>query len=84
MGHSTAAAWTVADLEADTRWVVSLDDAARRDLMGAVRAAYNPARSLFDYQRADFDPGRAWAPIAACLREIKDGKGFALLLRHDD
>ena len=79
MGHSNAAAWTVADLEADTRWIVSLDDAARRDLTGAVRAAYHPDRPLFDYQRAGFDPGRAWAPIAACLREIKEGTGFAIL-----
>ena len=72
-------AWTAADLAADTRWIETLDDAARRDLTGAVRAARDPDKTLFDYRRADFDLGRAWAPIARCLREIKEGRGFALL-----
>lgn len=35
-------AWTTARLNAGTRWTVTLD-AARRDLMGAVRAARRPA-----------------------------------------
>jgi hypothetical protein len=72
-------AWTVADLDADTRWIETLDDAARHDLTGAVRAAYDPDKSLFDYRRAGFDLGRAWPAIQRCLREIKEGRGFALL-----
>jgi hypothetical protein len=78
--HSGApSAWTVADLTADQSWIHSLDDAARRDLTGAVRAARDPDKTLFDYRRADFDLGRAWSPIARCLREIRQGRGFALL-----
>ncbi len=73
------AAWTVAALNADTSWIVCLDDAAARDLTGAVRSARRPDKTLFDYRRADFDLGRAWAPIARCVREIKDGRGFAVL-----
>ncbi len=76
---SSLAAWTVADLHADTRWIVSLDDAARRDLTGAVRAVYQPGKPLFDYRRADFDLGRAWTSVARCIKEIKDGRGFAVL-----
>ena len=72
-------AWSVADLDADTRWIVELDDAARRDLTGAVRAARDPDKTLYDYTRGDFDLGRAWGPIQRCLREIRDGTGFALL-----
>jgi len=72
-------AWTVADLKADTRWIEILDTAATSDLTAAVRAVYDPAKPLFDYQRADFDLGRAWRPIERCLREIKEGRGFALL-----
>jgi hypothetical protein len=72
-------AWTVADLEGDTRWTETLDDAARSDLTDAVRAAHDPAKTLFDYRRADFDLGRAWTPFARCLREIKEGRDFALL-----
>jgi hypothetical protein len=74
-----ASAWMVADLKADTSWIETLDDAARRDLIGAVRSARDPDRTLFDYSRPDFDLGRGWPPIARCLREIKDGRGFALL-----
>jgi hypothetical protein len=69
----------VTDLDADTSWIETLDDAARRDLTGAVRAAHDSGKTLFDYRCADFDLGRAWKPIARCLREIKDGRGFALL-----
>jgi hypothetical protein len=72
-------AWTVEGLHADTRWIETLDDAARGDLTHAIRAARDPDKTLFDYRRADFDLGRAWAPIARCLREIKEGSGFALL-----
>jgi hypothetical protein len=72
-------AWTVADLNADTRWAETLDDAARRDLVDTVRAARDPDKSLFDYTRADFDLGRAWQPIVRCVREIREGRGFALL-----
>ncbi len=80
MSNSGApSAWTVASLEADTSWIHVLDDAAGRDLTGAMRAAWQPDKPWFEYQRGDFDLGRAWAPIARCLREIKDGRGFALL-----
>jgi hypothetical protein len=79
MTNASPAAWTVADLAADTRWVVSLSDAARGDLVSAVRKARDPDKTLFDYRRADFDLGRAWKPITECLREIKEGLGFALL-----
>lgn len=76
-GHPSA--WTVADLESDSRWIVQLDDAARRDLTDAARKAYDPAKTLFDHTRAGFDLGRAWAPIARGVREVREGRGFALL-----
>lgn len=73
------AAWMAADLYSDSNWIVCLDDAARRDLAGAVRAAHVPGKSLFDYRRADFDLGRARAPIERNVLEIKEGRGFAIL-----
>ena len=73
------AAWTVEDLAADTSWIVTLDDAAARDMADAVRAAYVPDKPLFDYRRGDFDLGRAGAAVARGVKEAKDGRGFAIL-----
>src|ERR1700761_1156228 len=72
-------AWTVADLNADQSWIVCLDQAETGPLAGAMRAAHVPGKALFDYTAADLDPGRAWKPIARCLKEIKEGRGFAVL-----
>ncbi|WP_428491993.1 TauD/TfdA family dioxygenase [Rhodopila sp.] len=73
------AAWTVDDLQADPCWVFELDDHARRDLTEAVRKAAEPAKTLLDYRRDDFDLGSAWPVVAASLREVRDGTGFAIL-----
>jgi alpha-ketoglutarate-dependent taurine dioxygenase len=73
------AAWTVDDLQADTGWIFELDDRARRDLIGAVRRGADPGKTLFDHRRDDFDLGSASPTIAAALREIRDGTGFAIL-----
>jgi hypothetical protein len=73
------AAWTVDSLHADPNWIFALDDRARRDLILAVRKAADPAKTLLDYRRDDFDLGSAWTSIAASLREVRDGTGFAIL-----
>ena len=75
----TPAAWTVDSLNAAPSWIYELDDRARGDLTRAVRKGLDPARTLFDYTRGDFDLGAAWKPIAGALKEIKDGTGFAIL-----
>jgi len=77
----TPAAWTAAELEADrARWVFTLDDRAQRDLVEAVRrVGRDPERDLLDYRRDEFDLGAAAAPIAAAFREIRDGRGIALV-----
>jgi hypothetical protein len=73
------AAWTADGLRADLNWIFELDDRARRDLTVAVRTAADPARTLLDYRRDDFDLGSAWPVITASLREVRDGTGFAIL-----
>lgn len=75
----TRAAWTVAELERDPAWVFTLDDRARQDLTEAVRRARDPDKALFGHRRADFDLGAAAAPIAAAFREVRDGRGIALV-----
>lgn len=44
----TRAAWTVDDLRGDPSWVFALDERAQRDLIGAVRRAADPGKTLFD------------------------------------
>ena len=73
------AAWRVDELTADRGWTFELDDNARRDLIGAVRAAYSPDKKLFDYRREDFDPGSAWPVFERALAQVKHGRGIALV-----
>lgn len=75
----TRAAWTVADLLASPTWIHELDDRARSDLLAVVRKARDPAKTLYDYRRGDFDLGSAWPIIDRALREVKTGTGFSVL-----
>ncbi len=79
INETAPSAWLAADLDGDKTWIVELDDAARRDLTGAIRAAYEPGKSLLDYRRAEFDLGRAWGPTSHAVRVIKEGRGFTIL-----
>jgi alpha-ketoglutarate-dependent taurine dioxygenase len=76
---NSRAAWTATHLRDNPGFIHELDDRARRDLVSAVRSASDPDKTLFDYRRGDFDLGAAWPVIAAALREIRDGTGFAVL-----
>ena len=73
------AAWKAEDLRADESWIFTLDERARRHLAGAVHKAKDPARTLLDYRREDFDLAPAWPVIAAAFRETKRGRGIALV-----
>lgn len=73
------AEWTVDALKADPSWVITLDERAQRDLIGAVRRAHVADRPMLDYRRADFDLGTATAPLDRAFREAKHGRGIALV-----
>src|ERR1700709_1914865 len=73
------AAWRVDELVADRGWTFELDDRARRDLLGAVRAAYSPDKKLFDSRRDELDPGRAGPFVERALAQVKHGRGIALV-----
>ena len=75
----TRTAWTVDELTADPGWIFPLDDRAARDLAETVQRARDPAKSLLDYRREDFDLGAAAPAIEAAFREIRDGRGIALV-----
>jgi len=75
------AAWSAAELRDDTSWIYTLDEHAQRDLAAAVRKARDREKTLFDYERTDFDFGAAWPIIAAALQETKRGRGIAIVHR---
>jgi hypothetical protein len=80
MSDESPAAWNAAELEADRRrWTFALDDRARRDLVATLKKARDPGKTLFDYQREDFNVGAAWPMIAAAFEEAKRGLGVALI-----
>ena len=71
--------WRAADLMRDQSWVFPLDDRARRDLIGAVRAVRDPDRPLFEWTKEDFDLGAAMPVLRAAFREQRDGFGVSLV-----
>src|SRR5688500_3236321 len=73
------AAWTAEDLRADRSWIFTLDELARRHLTETVRKAKDPAKTLLDYRRGDFELGPACPLIAEAFREVKRGRGIALV-----
>jgi hypothetical protein len=79
MGTGLPAAWTAAEVRADAGWVTALDERAVRALIEIVRRARDPAKSLLDYRRSDFDLGAAGPTIAAAFAEAQHGRGMALL-----
>ena len=41
--------WRTADLQNDQRWILRVDEQARQEMIKAVVAIADPAKSLFDY-----------------------------------
>ncbi|TXH49629.1 MAG: hypothetical protein E6Q93_24810, partial [Burkholderiaceae bacterium] len=75
-----ASAWTVADLERDTRWVTRLDDDDRAARLAGVRAGQVPDKPLLQYRAGDFPFGaRVVARLRAAVHEAEHGRGIALV-----
>ena len=81
-----ATTWLADDLNADQSWIHPIDEKARAHLSQMVKKVFAPDKSLFDYQRADFDLGPAKAAITAAFAEAKHGRGLSLIrgLPRDD
>jgi hypothetical protein len=79
IAEDSVANWTPEDLAHDSDWIVELDDQARQDIVRAVRLGFDAEKSLFDYNRNDFDFGRAHAPISRAFEQAKHARGIALL-----
>lgn len=79
MGAPSPAAWTVADVEADRRWIYRLSDTESAGLLAAVRSAGAAGRPILTWRRDDFDLGPAVQALSAAFREVRDGRGMALV-----
>ena len=83
MAKISPAAWTVADVEADKGWIFPLSAAESAELIGAVRSAVQssgPAdKPILDWRIDDFSLDRSMPTLAAVFREVRDGRGMALV-----
>ncbi|MBN9091022.1 MAG: TauD/TfdA family dioxygenase [Reyranella sp.] len=75
----TSPAWTVAEVETDRSWTYRLSDAESAELLAAVRAAGDPNRPILDWKRDDFALAKSAPVLAAAFREVRDGRGMALV-----
>ena len=71
--------WTVAELQDDPSWTISLDARAQRDLIDGVRKAHDPDKTLLDYTRHDFEFGAGMVPLRTAFAQAMDGRGISLL-----
>ncbi|TWT13708.1 TauD/TfdA family dioxygenase [Reyranella sp. CPCC 100927] len=79
MARTSPAMWTAADVQSDTGWILRLSDDASAALLAAVRGAGDPDRPLLDWRREDFALGPCLPTLAAAFREVRDGRGMALV-----
>ena len=73
------AAWSSEDLARDQSWIFRISDQHARHMRDAVLSKYEPDRDLLDYRAEEFDLGGGWSQIEAALKEVKHGRGVALI-----
>jgi hypothetical protein len=79
MTRTAPASWTVAEVEADKGWIYRLSHPESAELLAAVRRAGDDARPILDWRRDDFVLKESIATLAAAFREVRDGRGMALV-----
>ncbi len=72
-------AWSVADVEHESRWVFRLTEGESRELIGAIRRGRIEGKPLLDYRREDFDLKLSLLPLGHAFQEVRDGRGIALV-----
>jgi hypothetical protein len=76
---STPAGWNVADVTSDTTWTIPLTQSQATELLRTVRAGMVQGKPLLEYRQADFPLDSALEPLRAAFREVRDGRGMALI-----
>jgi hypothetical protein len=79
MAAKSPAAWTVAEVEGDKSWIYRLSDEESAELLAVARAAGDAGRPILDWRRSDFALARSIPTLAAAFREVRDGRGMALV-----
>ncbi|WP_454727217.1 MULTISPECIES: TauD/TfdA family dioxygenase [Cupriavidus] len=77
--RGSRAAWTVDEVTRDTSWIYRLSDEEGAELLRVSRAGYVPGKPILDYRKDDFPLDRVLPPIAAAFKEVRDGRGMALV-----
>lgn len=80
-GHraGSSQAWTVEEVTRDTGWIYRLTPDQGAELLAAVRAGRVEGRPLLEYRRRDFPLDRILATLSEAFREVRDGRGMALV-----
>ena len=71
--------WTADAMNDDRSWVYTLEVKDAQQLARVVRSAYEPEKSLFDYEAGDFDLAAVWPTVERAVREAYFGRGLALV-----
>jgi Taurine catabolism dioxygenase TauD, TfdA family len=73
------AAWTVAEVEKETRWIYRLSSSESAELIATVRSARVEGKPLLQYRKRDFGLSLCLSTLADAFREVRDGRGMALI-----
>jgi len=81
MASTLRAAWTVAEVEADTSWIHRLSASESAELIAAVRRAGDADRPILDWRRDDFALEESLPTLAKAFHEVRDGRVEGVMLQ---
>jgi Taurine catabolism dioxygenase TauD, TfdA family len=79
MAAASPTSWTVTDVQADKSWIYPLSEAESAELLAAVHRVRDDGKPLLAWRREDFALSDSLPTLAAAFREVRDGRGMALV-----
>jgi len=76
---TSPAAWTVVEVETDRGWIYPLSPSEGAELLAAVRRVSDNGKPILSWHRDDFALRESLSTLAAAFREVRDGRGMALV-----
>lgn len=71
--------WSSDELNSDSNWVLRLTPSQADEILSAVRSAHVAGKPLLAYRKSDFPLNSGLGPLVAAFREVRDGRGLALV-----